>query len=526
MKQLYKFKILLITGVCAGVLMISCIENFENYNTHATNPSPGDMTTVERVGTLFPGMLYLMHNFQENDNQMIEQMVGQYGGYLATTSNWQGTNFGTFNPSANWVEYPFNNLFSGFYANYFKVVEVTEGKGYIYAWANIVRVAVMLRVTDIYGPIPYSMMNGGNLMVSYDEEQAVYHNMIADLTNSVNTLTGFLSETQGKTTPIAEYDLVYKGDFGKWIKFANSLKLRMAVRIANVDAEYAKQMMAEAIAGGVIEKNDDNAFLPTTDNPYYKSAYNWSDIAVNATLSTYMNSWNDPRRDAYMKKADNGAYTGVRMGIDGIDESKYNPTDAMPTSKPNFAADSPLLVFCAAETHFLKAEAALQGWVAGNAQTHYEEGIRTSMEQHKVAIGNYLSSTLTLSSYTDPITAANSYAANNFTSITVQWNNGSANTRLEKIITQKWLANYPLGLEAWSEFRRTGFPQMMPAVNNKSADGVIGVIANTKGRLVRRLPYPISEYNGNPEHVRFAVLNMLRGGLDVGSADLWWAKTN
>ncbi|MDR2627301.1 MAG: SusD/RagB family nutrient-binding outer membrane lipoprotein, partial [Dysgonamonadaceae bacterium] len=263
----YKFKTIVIMGaICSLTLFTSCIQNFEDYNTHSTNPSPEDMTTAEKVGTLFPGMICLMHNFQENDNQMIEQMVGnQYGGYMAITNSWQGTNFGTFNPPANWVEYPFNKLFSGFYANYFKVREITEQKGYIYAWANIVRVAVMLRVVDTYGPIPYSKMGEGKLMVEYDDVQTVYHTMIGDLNNSITTLTTFLSENQGKSNPMAEYDLVYTGEFSKWIKFAHSLKLRMAVRMAAVDEEYAKGVMAEAIAGGPIESNADNAFLPTTD---------------------------------------------------------------------------------------------------------------------------------------------------------------------------------------------------------------------------------------------------------------------
>jgi hypothetical protein len=504
--------------------MSACTDNFEYYNTHHTYPSPEDMTVVEQVGTLFPGMLYLMHNAQENDNQMIEQMVGnQYGGYMTTTNNWQGTNFGTFNPSSGWIEYSFNKLFSGFYANYFKVAEVTEKKGYIYAWANIVRVAVMLRVVDTYGPIPYSMMGDGNLMVSYDEEQAVYRLMITDLSNSIDALTDFINESQGRANPLAEYDLVYKGDFNKWVKLAHSLKLRMAVRIAHVDPAYARQMMAEALSGaGPIEDNADNAFLPTTDNPYLKSATNWGDVAINATLTAYMNGFNDPRRAAYMTPTGN-TFTGVRMGINGINKEKYSSSDF---SKPNVTKDSPLLVYCAAETKFLKAEAALQGWVAGNAETLYREGIQTSMDQHGVAPGTYSNGTTTPADYTDPVNSGNNYPAGSFTPITVSWTNGNTNTRLEKIITQKWIANYPLGFEAWSDFRRTGFPQMIPPVNNLSTDASMGTIDGAKGRLVRRLPYPVSEYNGNYEHVTFAVQNMLRGGQDVGSADLWWAKTN
>jgi hypothetical protein len=520
-----------VVSLCSCLLLAACTANFEEFNTHPTNPSPDAMTAPERVGTLFPSILYLMHNFQENDNQMIEQMVlNQYGGYMAVTNNWQGTNFGTFNPSAGWVEYPFDKLFTKFYANYFKIREITEQKGYIYAWANIIRVAVMLRVTDIYGPIPYSQMGDGQLAVPYDDVKTVYHRMIDDLNSSIVALTLFLSENSGRENPMAEFDAVYGGNFSQWIKFANSLKLRMAVRIAAVDTEYAKEVMTQAIAGGTIESNADNAKLPTTDNPYYKAAFDWQDLAVNAVLSAYMNGLNDPRLPAYMTKASMiDLYQGVRMGINNIMKMIYG--SAAYFSKPNVTTGSPLPVFCAAEVDFLKAEAALRGWIAGGeteAKSHYLKGIARSMEQHGVAAGTYATDTVSPEAYTDMVTSITV----KISKITTSWDDVDtlANTRLAKIITQKWIANYPLGLEAWCDFRRTGFPQLFSAQNNLSTDNSIGVIDNSlfnattyKSRLVRRLPYPVSEYNGNPVHVAAAVATML-GGPDKGSTDLWWAK--
>jgi hypothetical protein len=533
----YNFRtILILLGVCSVVVYASCIANFEDYNTNPVNPSPEDMTTAEKVGTLFPGILYLMHNSQENDNQMIEQMVGnQYGGYMATTNNWQGTNFGTFNPAPNWVEYPFNKLFTEFYANYFKIKEITENKGYIYAWANIVRVAVMLRVTDTYGPIPYSKMGSGQLAVEYDNVQNIYHNMIEDLSNSITTLTAFVNESKGKFNPMSEFDLVYNGDFSKWIKFANSLKLRMAIRIASVDTDYAKEVMAEAIAGGTIESNADNAFLPTIDNPYHKAAFDWQDLAVNATLSAYMNGWTDPRRSVYMTLTSDGTYRGVRTGINNIKKETYGGGSY---SKPNFVTTSPLLVYCAAETYFLKAEAALQNWITGSAQTFYEQGIAASMGQHGVAIGTYLGVTVNPASYNDPTPNTNFNVASsaNGGAVTVAWARATTDAgKLEAIITQKWLANYPLGFEAWNDFRRTNYPRIIPAVNNLSSANSGGTVNNPTGinpnstsaataiRLVRRLPYPVSEYNGNSANVESAVSTLL-GGPDELSTNLWWAK--
>ena len=538
--------VLLVFSACTGM--------FEEYNQHPTNPNPDDLTVAERVGILFPGMIVLMHNWQENDNQMIEQMVGnQYGGYMVTTNNWQGRNFGTFNPSPEWIAVPFNKLFSGFYSNYLKVKSTTGSKGYEYAWANIIRVAVMLRVVDTYGPIPYSKMGGGQLTVEYDGVQDVYHHMFDDLNNSITVLTAFVEENRGKASPMSEFDIVYGGDFSKWIKFANSLKLRMAVRIAKIDEEYAVEQMESAIAGGMIESNDDNAFLPTTDNPYRKSAFDWGDLAVSATLSAYMNGWSDPRRPVYMTQTvaavSSQYYCGVRMGIDGIEHAYYSSAGAY--SRPNFAANSPMLIYCAAETYFLLAEATLRGWITGSgtAQSLYERGIDISMEQHGVAVGNYKTGTASPQTYTDPkvntLYNINIAQANNGGAVTVSWTNNASTDehRLEKIITQKWLANYPSGFEAWCDFRRTGCPRLLAARDNKSSSSTGGSVQNpgniqtptsednmnprtTAGavRMARRLPYPISEYNGNPDNVRYAVSNLL-GGPDEFSTNLWWART-
>jgi hypothetical protein len=519
--------------LCTMALFPSCIDKFESYNTHPTHPGPEQMTVAERVGTLFPAMLSLMHNFQENDNQMIEQMIGnQYGGYMAATNNWQGTNFGTFNPPANWVEYPFNKLFSGFYANYLKVREITGGNGYIYAWSNIVKVAVMLRVTDTYGPIPYSKMGGGQLTVEYDNMQDIYHSMITDLTNSVSALTAFTNENKGKANPMSDFDLIYRGDLSKWIKLANSLKLRMAVRMAKVDTDYAKTAMAEAIAGGLIESNADNAFVPTIDNPYRKAAFDWQDLAVSSTLSSYMLGWKDPRISAYMTPAQNiyFAYAGVNTGIKNIDKNYYG---GQQFSKPNFAANSPMLVYCAAETYFLRAEAALRGWISGDAKAFYEAGVRISMEQHGVSIGNYLTVTSNPSWYYDQsaLDYFEVYSAANGGPVTVAWGSAVNDERkLEAIITQKWIANYPLGFEGWCDFRRTGYPRIFPARTNLSSESTGGKVYNPGNtnpkeiaRMAQRLPYPVSEYNGNRKNVEAAVSNFL-GGLDEFSTVLWWAK--
>lgn len=513
----------ILTMLLALFVTTACTDSFNELNLHPTNASAEALTPSETVGSLFPSLIATMHYAQENRNQMVDQMVGsQYGGYMATTNNWSGTNFGTFNPSKNWIDYPFNNIMVDFNSNYIRIKEVTQSTGYVYAWANILRVASMLRVADTYGPIPYSKIGEGGITTAYDNVQDLYHYMIADLDKSISLLNSYLSESPGKSS-MAEFDEVYQGDFSKWVKFANSLKLRMAVRIGLVDTDYAKKVMAEAIASGAIELNADNAFIPTQDNPYYKASHTWGDLAASANLSAYMNGFKDPRRPKYMTLATSGSvYRGVRMGIKDIMKSIYSASSLF--SKPAFTKESPLLVFCAAETAFLKAEAALRGWIPGDdavARDFYEKGIRLSMEQHGVDVGSYLTGTTPPETYKDllvPLPISIQYP------ITVSWDDSEAgqNTKLEKIITQKWLANYPLGFESWCDHRRTGFPQFFPAQDNLSSSGFMGSVDNAPSRQVRRLPFPQSQYQGNGENVNEAV--RMLGGDDAAYTDLWWAK--
>ena len=455
-------KITLLKIALFSLIYTSCTKNFESINTHPYNPMEDDFTNSEALGALLPSMLFTMHYAQENRSQMIEQMVGgQYGGYFTTTNNWQGTNFGTFNPALDWVAVPFNTIMVDFNSNFIRISRVTQNKGYIYAWANIVRVASMMKVLDTYGPIPYTQIgtsDGDN--IPFDAVQTVYHQMFDDLENSIEILQSFVQETNNQTNnPMSSFDLVYQGDFDKWIKFARSLKMRMAIRLSNVDAEYARERFNEAMAAGGIEINADNAYIPTEDNPYYKASFDWGDLAINASLSSFMNGFADPRRARYMTPAQDGIYRGVRMGIQNINKDIYSNPNIF--SKPAFARNTPLLIFCAAETAFLRAEAALLGWIPGGdaqARTDYENGIRLSMAQHQVDLGQYLISTTRPAAYTDPASAQSNYPVQ--PNITVSWTDFgiNENTKLEKIITQKWLANFPFGFESWANHRRTGFP--------------------------------------------------------------------
>lgn len=158
--------------------------------------------------------------------------------------------------------------------------------------------------------------------------------------------------------------------------------------------------------------------------------------------------------------------------------------------------------------------------MGGTAKDFYEEGITLSFDQNGVsgATAYIADNTSTPLRFTDPLFSSFSYFGT-MSSIKIAWDSSASyETNLERIITQKWIAIYPDGIEAWSEFRRTGYPKLMPVLVNNSS-----VVSTT--RMARRLRYPNSEYTGNLTNVQYAVSNYL-GGVDNMATDLWWAKKN
>jgi hypothetical protein len=310
------------------------------------------------------------------------------------------------------------------------------------------------------------------------------------------------------------YDVVYGGDFKKWVKFANSLKLRMAMRIAFVDPVNAQKYALEAINHpiGVIEANDENAEIDNDTNSLWVMWGPYADTRAAAEITTYLKGYNDPRLSKYFVPAEEtDDYRGMRVGIviPSHDWACKN------FSVPNIAEKAPTLWMCAAEVAFLKAEAAAYwGWIGDDAETLYNQGISLSFAQwgagDAAAYAN--DDTSMPNGYTDDP----NYTAGAPSTITIKWDNAATNEeKLERIITQKWIAIYPLGHEAWAEKRRTGYPRFFD----------IPVVTNTdqtlKTRGASRIPYGIDELRNNAQNYN-AALNMGLGGRDDYGTRLWW----
>jgi hypothetical protein len=511
--------ILEVIGVLVG--LSSCTANYDNYNT---NPADASKDEMQRDGYLLSSAVNTMEAWviplDVNSTQMSECLLGgSYGGYFAdSNAGFSGKNFAQYCPAEGWLNWAFNNYIPKYFIGYNEVKSNTSDP-IIISVARVIKVAGMQRIADIYGPVPYSKVGAdGKITAPYDSQKDAYLNMIADLDTAITMLTENATKNFN-----AKIDKVYSGNVVKWVKLANSLKLRMAMRMVRVEPALAKQYAEEVAAHsiGAMSSNDDNALMPVSAKNGFRVVcyeYNGGDSRISADITSYMNGYNDPRREKMFTKSafsevENG-YIGLRSGIIiGSASDIYNYSNMV------VQATDALLWMNAAEVAFLKAEGALRGWnMGGTAKDFYNKGIELSFGQWGAAGAAAYESdkTSTPAAYSDPVNTSLSGAINS--NITIAYDE-SANfdANLERIITQKWIANFPLGIEAWSEYRRTGYPALMPSLVNNSG----GTVDDKK--MARRVTYPQSERNSNTENYNYAVTTYLNGP-DTQGTDVWWAK--
>ena len=527
--------------VLAATLMLgACTKSFDEINTNQHELTDEELANdYQNVGAFFSQMVNRVVLFDDGSGNCLssDYQVAQglsadaFSGYLALTGTWRnGVHNGSYSFVSGWYDQMFTRAFSEVMPAWQRVTRVAGemGQPAVAAMATIVKVEALHRVTDMYGPIPYIHFGSGTLGTTYDRQQDVYKRFFAELDSAIDVLTP-LAESGGKLLP--DYDNVYEGDVARWVKFANTLRLRLALRVVYADPALA-QREAEKSATcslGFIETAAQRAQLLhgrlTYFHPNYDIAYNFNagEVRMGATMDCYMNGYSDPRLAAYFVPASSdNKYHGVRLGVHNMNPTRYA---GIYVSNLNIdRASTPIVWMTAAESFFLRAEAALRGWnMGGSAKSFYEAGIRASFSENSVSgEDNYImNSTSKPSRYVDRTNGGN--AASAPSTITIAWDDeADFETNLERIITQKWIAMYPDGCEGWAEFRRTGCPRLLPVVNNDS-QGFIDTEMQ-----VRRCPFPVQEHNTNEAAVQSAInlLNSeaLGGGWDNGGTRLWWDR--
>lgn len=514
--------------VLLAVCISACTNNFGDINRNAYEVDKEELGREGyNIGSTLKGMQGLVVPSKEHLYQFIECLAAQpFAGYFGATVPWTDKTE-TYNPSVDWQNKTYGDIIIETYPLYRDMFDKTDDPVAL-ALAKILKVAIMHRVTDMYGPIPYSKVVSESgevsLIVPYDSQEDVYKMMLKELDESLAVLTENINLDP---KAFRKFDDVYFGNLSKWVKFANSLKLRMAMRMVYADGTTAKTKAEEAVMGGVITDNADNAQLTVEENRTAMIYNGWSDHRVGADIIAYMNGYKDPRLakmfttvkmqiltpDWQIVEVD--GFAGIRIGID------VGNKDNMVNAYSNWIITDkdPILWMNAAEITFLRAEGALRGWnMGGTAKGLYNRAITLSFEQCGAAGAEAYTENETdkPAAYTDPKGTYSTYAPPS--DITIKWEDDAAafERNLERIITQKWIAIFPLGVEAWSEQRRTGYPKLLPVVENKS-----GGVIDSEVRI-RRLWYSPAEYGENRANIENAIT--LLGGPDNGATRLWWDK--
>jgi len=521
--------------ICCTVAFLafySCTDNFMDMNF--------DKTQMMEVGPkeyneLFANAIHtgLAWSTTDDMSRMSSTLALHNAGYTACGM----PAYDEYQLSYGWENSGFKDVYVNSLPTLALIMETAKNNGDTkeYCVAQIWRAYQFLLVTDIWGPLPYSEACSGKESIPYDSQKDIYYGLFDELTSAVSTLTNLL-ESNPDLNAFGSGDGIYSGSVAKWVKFANTLRLRMALRISNVDPTKAKTEGEAAItAGSLLETNDDNAFYTTSNlvsegngMPRMESFY--QDV-MSTNMESVLKGYKDPRMEEFWSpvvssatnqkypdafKRNIGGYHGFPSGADPV---VYTYFKAFSKYGPRYVDGNqyvtPINVMHASESYFLKAEGAWRGWnMGGTAQSFYEEGIKLSIQQWRSditldSIQKYINSTLT------PIAPDDTpYYDGPMTTIPVKFSTNS-DEEYEQIITQKWIALFPLCFEAWAEFRRTRLPKLY--AKKYSVNGNINPSA---GQILTRCPFVNDEYAANAVEVAKAV-EML-GGTDSEALPLWW----
>ncbi|WP_372754897.1 SusD/RagB family nutrient-binding outer membrane lipoprotein [Labilibaculum sp.] len=490
-----------------GILFIgnSCSDDFDDMNT------PSDAVDVVDPSYFFNNMVNgVYENYQRNVN-LYPDFYAQY--WANTVSSFESPRYEYVN---GWVGNQWKEFYTDHLTEALAIVDQNSDNEYAVneiACANIWICYFWSRMTDTYGDIPYFGAGYGET-VEYNTQQEIYYDLFERLDAAVESLVDDEAQQNYGT-----YDLVYGGDIDKWRKFGNSLRLRFAMRLTNIDPDKAATEAAAAISGtgGLMTSNDDVAKVGMWSSGWYdylhQMAWSWDNCRASQTFTNYCYSESsvgeDPRTPfwfAYKVDGENmtkeeagfSEYTGVLNGYNTVpsDANDNGCTINLEGGYVDFVGDGAdndmyLPVMFYSEVLFLQAEAAMRGYISGDADALYKEGIQASMDYVGVDASD-----------------ATDYIAG-VTSIT-----GADESNLKVLISQKWLANFPNGVEAWADFRRTDYPDITLPV-----DGVSGNASVASGTWVKRIRYPDNAHEQEEEFMPSSLNTTTTDRMDT---KVWW----
>jgi hypothetical protein len=553
---------ILLLGLFLGV-MVSCTDDFNEINVQPDALAVSDVSAKFFVTSLQKGLFKPVAGplwFGQIFHQ--DQYAGQHAGGHSQYS-WDG-NFGW--EYTGWLQEGTNGWLAGYnssltaYMNLVGEGGVLENDQY-YAIGLIMKGLYYQLYTDQVGMIPYSEASDPEITLpKYDEQIDIYRGVISELSQAISII-GNKTETGQGVDRLAENDVLFNGNMQNWKQLANSLKLRMGLRAHGAAGEdFAATAISEAISSGVLADSD---ALFTSFNQVaniWVEHCNYGDIfygfgeggqwKVAEPMVNALSSSNDPRlslmskpspggevtidisqasnkqitflkntldkaglvldadytwsqtaEDLTITMAENTHHVGLPVRLSPNIKGLFNgnlfssPVDVV-VNKSNEGGDiSPSVVMTAAESHFMIAEAIVKGLASGDAASHYQIGLEHAMNLWGTAIND-------------------DFAESKMGTLT-----GSNEEKLEKIATQRWLANYTNGYEAWAIVRDTGYPTS--AITTSSDNDIRSLSGAMNGAYANRLRYISSAYTSNAANIQEAVSKQ---GSDVKATKLWWSK--
>lgn len=496
MKTTYILIALLSLAVITG-----CDERWEEMNT-----DPNQLSEL-------PDAYLFTNAVRGTFREYYERFEIDYGGQYAhiwVSNNWnrEVDKYNDIQSQGDISERIFKAIYNGPIRNIVEVMQLTGSGGDFEnparnAQANIIATYNFSRLTDLFGDIPYFEGGMGKydiLKPAYDDQEVIYDDMVNRLQEAISVLK---SVSDSQIYP-GDEDPLFQGDRDKWIRFANSLRLRLAMHARFVDPTKYNAVIDECLQEDLIEDNTQNAALEMQDsengdlyNPWYNKiidiqsgiyTMNWSELFINTLLAN-----NDPRLPFLATRTSSDEYLGMPNGLTDTYYSGWSRANSSLPTEEFLARDQPMLVMTASEIYFLRAEAALFGLGPGVANELYQTGIEMSMDQWGIAdtlVAEFLANEAEASLYGDQ---ENSY---------------------RQIATQLWISFVPNTFEGWTTIRRTGYPVIAQRTSDMYSQGV------TDGYMPSRINYPSTvERSVNQVNLDAAIANM--GGDEI-DLKLWW----
>ena len=491
--------ILYISKKVLGIILMTVIISSCQSKIDELRPDPNAVNDVDDAGLFVNAARSL---FLETKNESVHRFSGQHAHYFVGGGDLRKPDL-----YGDGFDVHYNIMLSEIYSGYVyggiitniqEVLELTSSGEYEnkvrHAMADVIAVMGFAVLTDEFGDIPYTEGGKGKLegilTPKYDSQEYIYKDFIKRLGENIEVL-----KTLNADNGYFESDFIFNNDSDKWVRFANSVRMRMAMRIRNADETLSRETVKKCLSEPLMEDTTHDAFMIQTEydtNSWYALVDGTPKIKMSDMFVSQLKNTGDPRLKVFIAKSKYGQYIGQLNGLtdEEFGKSFFSLKSAM--GKTLASPESKMYIMTAAETWLLRAEAALAYSTGEDANSNYRKGIETSMQQWNISASEI-----------------NSFLATSTADLSDPEDDES------QIGTQLWIALTPDYFQGWCSIRRSGYPVIEQRTDPKLAPGV------TDGYVPERFKYSSFELSSNGVNVQEAID---RQGPNSISTPLWWSK--